>query len=117
MNLQNDLRKILSAAGARQDEGIRKIKKGPHVVVLALGRGAQKKSNGYFLKAFDWVDVATNKVDERATAPAVRELCIYKHQKLTMPFSKKASASQTARCQKGIKALDRAQGVHTLSEP
>ena len=43
MNLQNDLRKILRAAGARQDEGIRKIKKGPRVVVLALGRGAQKK--------------------------------------------------------------------------
>ena len=43
MNELYDLRKISRAAGARQDEGIRKIKKGPHVVVLALGRGAQKK--------------------------------------------------------------------------
>ena len=50
MNELYDFRKISRAAGARQDEGIRQIKKGPHVVVLALGRGAQKKSNGYFLK-------------------------------------------------------------------
>jgi hypothetical protein len=49
MNASNDLRKISRAAGARQDEGIRKIKKGPHVAVLALGRGAQKK-RGYFSK-------------------------------------------------------------------
>ena len=54
MNELYDLRKISRVAGARQDEGIRKIKKGPHVAVLALERGAQKKSNGYFLKAFDW---------------------------------------------------------------
>ena len=43
MKKSYDLRKISRAAGARQDEGIRQIKKGPHVVVLALGRGAQKK--------------------------------------------------------------------------
>ena len=42
MKKSYDLREISRAAGARQDEGIRQIKKGPHVVVLALGRGAQK---------------------------------------------------------------------------
>ena len=43
MKKSYDLREISRAAGARQDEGIRQIKKGPHVVVLALGRVAQKK--------------------------------------------------------------------------
>ena len=51
MKKSYDLRKISRAAGARQDEGIRKIKKGSHVAVLALGRVAQKnKTNGYFSK-------------------------------------------------------------------
>ena len=51
MNELYDLRKISRAAGARQDEGIRQIKKGGHRSrSCARAWGAKKKSNGYFSK-------------------------------------------------------------------
>ena len=64
MNASNDLRKISRAAGARQDEGIRKIKKGPHVAVLALGRGAQKKTATFRSVLWEVSSLAAH--DERA---------------------------------------------------
>ena len=66
MNASNDLRKISRAAGARQDEGIRKIKKGPHVAVLALGRGAQKTKQTATFRSVLWEVSSLAAHDERA---------------------------------------------------
>ena len=66
MNARNDLRKISRAAGARQDEGIRQIKKGPHVVVLALGRVAQKLTVTFRSVLVLWEVSSLAAHDERA---------------------------------------------------